>query len=152
MNKQTCYRHAQGFLDTGKMLLGISSQNGLLFLKNYFSPCVMNLSFSCELSLKLMYFLETGKEKKHEHRLKELYNLLSPEVRERIKNKYISKEGICTFENCMESNNNNFADYRYLHEEGKNGVGSHPWDLRKLAESMIEVAGEMLQEAEENAH
>jgi len=150
MNKHTCYRHAQGFLKTGKQLLCI--KEGALFLGYFFAPCVMNLTFSCELSLKLMGLIETGIEEKHEHRLINLFDKLSEETRERIKSKYLLKSAKHSFVECMNSNNNNFSDFRYLHEESKNGSSSYPWDLQRLAESMVEIAGEVLREDENNAH
>lgn len=149
MNKLACYRHAQGFFDTGKQLL---QKDGVSFLLFYFSPCVMNLSFSCELSLKLIKYIETGIEEKREHRLVELYNMLSEITRRKIEEKYIEKGGTRPFNECIHSNNDNFVTFRYLHEESSKERGSHPWDLRNLAESLLIVAGELLQEAENNAH
>lgn len=150
MNKVACYRHAQGFLETGKQLLGI--KDGVAFLGYFFAPCVTNLTFSCELSLKLILFIELGIEERNEHKLINLYNRLSERTRTRINRKYCEKDAKCTFDECMDSNNNNFVNFRYLHEESHNGSSSHPWDLRKLAESMVEVAGEKLREDENNAH
>lgn len=112
----------------------------------------MNLTFSCELSLKLMVYIETGIEEKYEHKLVNLFDKLSERTKERIKREYLEKNPKHTFDECIGSNNNNFVDFRYLHEEDKYGSGSYPWDLRKLTESMVEFAGEILQEAENNAH
>lgn len=51
---------------------------------DYVNPYIMNGSFAIELKMKYLHFLETGFKMKGGHRLRDLFDELSPKTRERI--------------------------------------------------------------------
>ena len=145
MNKEVCYRHSMGFHSVGKQLLQV--REGTLFLGYCFSPCVVNLAFSCELSLKLIYYAETNEESKRGHYLKKLYNDLSLQSKTMIQNEYNSRINdysshgpAMPFDQCLAIHDYNFVDFRYLHEPNHEGKSAEPRSLLILAESLLEIA------------
>jgi hypothetical protein len=72
-------------------------------------PGVVCAAFACELSLKWLIYHETQKEERG-HRLKELYDLLSQEMRDQI-SKFQSD-----FSGFLQRNDEVFITARYHHE------------------------------------
>ena len=101
---------------------------------------IVGLAFACELYLKALYFLETGKTRDgRTHRLNVLFAALGEETKEAVAAKYDERrrgldldlnDDLLTFANA-------FVDFRYVYE-GKAGdldtVG-----LGQLAASLYEV-------------
>lgn len=58
----------------------------------YTNPGIVNAAFSCEVFLKLLLHLEQINYKK-EHKLKQLFEMLPPKIKEAIKYKTIEKCG-----------------------------------------------------------
>ncbi|MCK4814556.1 hypothetical protein KA005_02205 [bacterium] len=55
---------------------------------DFIDPFVVNGAFSLEIYLKCLYFIETGKTLKNEHNLKNIYDKLTSDTRNRIKRHY----------------------------------------------------------------
>lgn len=54
--------------------------------------CTVNLSFSAELFLKLLYFISTGAKEFYGHKLEEIYPQLPDKIRQKIEEKYLKME------------------------------------------------------------
>ena len=145
MNKEVCYRNSMGFLTAGKQLLQI--REGTLFLEYCFSPSVVNLAFSCELSLKLIYFAETNEKSKRGHYLEKVYEDLSIQSKTMIQNEYnlrindySSRGPAMPFDQCITRHDFCFVNFRYLHEQTNIEKRADPRSLLILAESLLEIA------------
>jgi hypothetical protein len=119
---------AEGYFAVGAFLSDYESKKTIKFLMNYVSPCIVNLSFSCELYLKAIILIEDRecnsklRNGYHEtHHLDTLYNDLSLESMSLITSRYnklINElSGFWTLEQCIHEYDNAFIGWRYRFEQ-----------------------------------
>ena len=79
-NKELCLRNANEFYEVAQ-LLDKHREHGEY---RYLTPCIVNLSFACELYLKYLLGRRTNNSK-NGHSLLDIYNNLpSPEIKQQI--------------------------------------------------------------------
>lgn len=118
---------ANGFFSAACYLKDCEKNNG--FLMGMYAPAyTANLAFACELYFKQLLGI-IQKDNIQGHKLKTLFEEISPEVKKEIKTEYNKKmnnddEGKNTyktlsFEDCLDVYNTAFEDWRYTYEGGK---------------------------------
>ena len=116
---EVCVCEANGFLETAEWC--VKDLIGMPERMKY--PFVVNISFACELFLKVIMIHESGTSSFCKgHDLKELYYALSPMTQEIIREEYENK-GIISLRGSsidvfLDACRNDFENWRYAFEKG----------------------------------
>ena len=105
--------------------------------------------FAVELALKALYLQETGREPKHEHDLKILFDSLKPSTQTSLEQRFEHirqtkiTQGIYTGETdplpqVLTNHKDDFEKWRYLHETIGVGLETHPTVLNSVMEAALE--------------
>ena len=114
-NKELCLRNANEFYEVAQ-LLDKHREHGEY---RYLTPCIVNLSFACELYLKYLLGRRTNNSK-NGHSLLDIYNNLpSPEIKQQI-NEALDSKWVRSFEESLLICDKYFVDFRYIHEKDDN--------------------------------
>lgn len=115
-----------------------------------FIPFIVNMSFACELYLK-MILINNGKTidevKKESHNLYNLYRLLTDEQRNDIYNSF-KRPMIYSIEKELKEINSAFADWRYLVLDKANGrqkkMQYKPYFVKEFTQILDEFCANIL--------
>ena len=115
-----------------------------------FIPFIVNMSFACELYLK-MILINNGKSidevKKESHNLYNLYRLLTDEQRNDIYNSF-KRPMIYSIEKELKEINSAFADWRYLVLDKANGrqkkMQYKPYFVKEFTQILDEFCANIL--------
>lgn len=140
MNLSVLLRTADGYLSAGKALFN-TRKNAVMFFEKYISPFAVNTVFACELYLKYIYAKENNKTGKKTHKLLDLFNKLSSERKEAVKNAYQKWTSLESFDDCIQTHNQTFEEFRYMYE--KNNIKVEPQSLYNLAVALHNVCYSM---------
>ena len=143
IDKDLARKSAKVFLLQGESMLSIASQNGAAFLDYYVSPCAVNLAFACELYLKILIAYENNNVVKEGHGLADLWKQVGPALQTKIERLYNEGKTIQTLEQCLDTHNHAFIEWRYYFEKGKS-ISLEPWSLYRLALSLYNVCEEVI--------
>ena len=102
----------------------------------YAVPAIINISFACELYLKAICLIKNIKFGKI-HSLIKLFELLSDEDRQALKEKYnLSKNNTMTFEEVLEIHSKSFETWRYAYEKNNQNVVAYIDNLQLATETL----------------
>ena len=132
-NKELCLRNANEFYKVAQLLDKQREHGEYRFL----IPCIVNLSFACELYLKYLLGRRTNKCK-NGHSLFAIYNnLLSTEIKYQI-NEAFDSNWVRSFEESLLICDKYFVDFRYLHEKDDEW-SVHTSDLFRIVHALNTV-------------
>ena len=138
-NKFTCLNEADGYLIAGKTLKYY--KNGVVFFRNFVSPCVVNLTLACELYLKCLILTKGDGKIEHIHHLSDLFQKLPDTIKSEIETDYNKWESPLSFDDCISVHNDSFVDIRYLYEKRNDSSKSfEPSSLYNLAVALHNVS------------
>ena len=106
------YLSAKGFLSAADILRQVGRKNGFTLFTYYAYPLSVNAAFSCELFIKSLLTLEDT-EYNRWHYLYDLYSLLSPDAKTRIKNSFSESGSTEDVEELVKTYNRAFVEWRY---------------------------------------
>lgn len=139
ISKATLLGEADGFLMAGKSLKDY--KDGVRFFRNFVSPCIVNLSFACELYLKYLIMTQNGEKQVTGHKLQDLFNTLTEDMQKEIESDYNKNKSILSFTDCIQIHNDAFVDIRYLYEKVTDKNKSfEPRSLYNLAVALCNVS------------
>lgn len=130
---------ADGFRVIGTNLAKI--KNGYSFFRYYIGPCVVNLSFSCELYMKAM----VNDAKVHEHSLKKLFSKLDENQQHAVQIEYDKIHCNLDFIECLDIHDNAFVDWRYIGEHCDKKKAMDRKSLANLANALSVVCKREIQ-------
>ena len=110
--------------------------------KVLYIAAMTNIAFSCEMYLKTLYYIENKKYKKG-HKLNELFNSLSEELKSRIIEK-MSYDKL-DFQAKLISHSNAFEKWRYYHEWTKTSETIDFSFLEDFANSLFRICDEKIE-------
>lgn len=140
MNTTILLRTADGYLSAGKALFD-TRKNAVMFFAEYISPFAANTAFACELYLKYIYAKENNNVTIKTHKLLDVFEKISPERKEAIKNDYQKWASLLSFDDCVQTHNQTFEEFRYMYE--KSQISVEPQSLYNLAVALHNVCYEM---------
>jgi len=112
-----CLANANDFFEIACMIDNLRVE----FSYKYLSVFVTNLSFSCELYMKYILLKKSVDAKcLRKHNLLELYKTIQDkysDIAKKIEDMYMEEEPIHDVLFLLESDGNNFIDFRYLYEK-----------------------------------
>lgn len=111
MDLKVCISEANAFLKVAEKLKEDIGD----FLTGEMYPCVVNLSFACELYLKAMIFWDSGTILK-KHKLDEVFFILPETIRSQIELSY-ARGNDGDLNKLLQECSNAFIDWRYAYED-----------------------------------
>ena len=138
-NDFICLNEADGYLIAGKTLKCYN--NGVVFFRNFVSPCVVNLTLACELYLKYLILTKGDGKIEHIHHLSELFQKLPDTIKTEIETVYNKWKSPLTLDKCLSIHNDSFVEIRYMYEQRKDSRKTfEPSSLYNLAVALHNVS------------
>ena len=134
-----CVQSAIVFLKQGEQMLKVKDKNCVSFFRYYAAPCAVNLAFACELYLKALRAKEHSDIAKKTHYLKYLFYQLESDTQDEVRKEYEKFNTLQEFDECLDTHNNAFIEWRYYYEITEKNKSFEPMSLYRLAVSLNHV-------------
>lgn len=136
-----CRKMAAKFKETtewcGKDLLGE-------LLAGMYYPCTVNAALSCELYLKAIMIFYSNTSTFHSgHNLQELFGQIPGEAQGRIKELFCSRMDSISLEAILQKEGNDFENWRYAFQNGKENMVVDICGLLALMHSLANYVAEL---------